>query len=229
MAERLVLDRRLVNLLTSCRLYFDQTEHGISRLFGNPSQQLSDIKTTKNTLYDSCFGYRVMEAIRNHVQHSGLPVHVINYQMRHRDTDGFDYIEFTIGPESEVSTFAENPKFKVSVLKELLDAGKKIDLRRPVREYVSCIIQLHDKLRETIGNQLRPARFIYQGSISEFSIREGQEIQFPCLMQVNEDGTTNEEIALIGDFLDYYDALYKKNAVNKNLQQSVASNSDHKA
>ena len=80
MLERLILDRRLVNLLTSCRLYLDQTDHGISEIFGNTSQQLADVKAIKNELYDSCFGYRFMEVLRNHVQHSGLPVHIIDYR-----------------------------------------------------------------------------------------------------------------------------------------------------
>src|SRR5437868_6592604 len=42
MQERLTLDRRIVNLLTACRLYLDQTDHGLSGLFGNPSPQLKD-------------------------------------------------------------------------------------------------------------------------------------------------------------------------------------------
>src|SRR6266550_5417545 len=51
MRERLALDRRLVNLLTACRLYLDQTDHGISGLFGNPSHELTAIKKFKNQLY----------------------------------------------------------------------------------------------------------------------------------------------------------------------------------
>ncbi len=226
MLERLTLDRRLVNLLTSCRLYLDQTDHGISGLFGDASQQLADVKKTKNELYDSYFGYRFMEALRNHVQHSGLPVHVIDYQRIRRKRDGPDYWDFIVVPESEISTLAENGKFKVPVLKELEKMGKKLDLRQPVREYVSCFIQLHEKLRETINSRLTVARSVYQDSLAEFSIRDGEEIQFPSLVECNEDGTTNEKIDLAGDFLGYYDALFMKNAANKNLQQSVASNSD---
>ena len=107
--------------------------------------------------------------------------------------------------------------------------GKKLDLRRPVREYVSCFIQLHEKLREAINNRLNGARSVYQGSLIEFSIRDGEEVQFPSLVECNEDGTANEEIALFGDFLGYYDALFMKNTANKNLQQLVASNSDQGA
>lgn len=228
MQQRLTLDRRLVNLLTSCRLYLDQTEHVMSGVFGNPSQQLDDVRKTKNELYDTYLGYRVMEALRNHVQHSGLPVHVINYQRIRRKGDGPDYWDFIVVPESEIRILAENEKFKVRVLRELQKLGEKLDLRRSVREYVSCFIQLHEKLRETISGRLATARSIYQDSIIEFSTFNGEELQFPSLVKCNEDGTTNEKVALVGGFLSHYDALYKTNAINKNLRQSAASTSDQK-
>src|ERR1039458_6938051 len=40
MQDRLCLDRHLVNLLSSMRLYLDHTDHGISTTFGNPSAEL---------------------------------------------------------------------------------------------------------------------------------------------------------------------------------------------
>ena len=79
MQSRLCLDRRLANLLTACRLYLDQSDHGISTLFGKGSPELAGVKAFKNGLYDAHWGYRLMEALRNHVQHSGLIVHIISF------------------------------------------------------------------------------------------------------------------------------------------------------
>ena len=68
MRDRLLLDRRFANLLTGCRLYIDHTKHALSAVFGASSKELLELENFKKTLYDSRFGFRFMEALRNHVQ-----------------------------------------------------------------------------------------------------------------------------------------------------------------
>jgi hypothetical protein len=41
MQKRLLLDRRIVNLLSACRLYLDQSSHAMSSLFGAESTELA--------------------------------------------------------------------------------------------------------------------------------------------------------------------------------------------
>ena len=41
MQKRLLLDRRIVNLLSACRLYLDQSSHAMSCLFGSESTELA--------------------------------------------------------------------------------------------------------------------------------------------------------------------------------------------
>jgi hypothetical protein len=73
MQHRIVLARRLTNVLTGFRLFVDQADHALSKIFGNPSDELQTIKQFKAKLYDNCFGYRFLEALRNHVQHCDFP------------------------------------------------------------------------------------------------------------------------------------------------------------
>src|SRR6266705_4309051 len=67
MQQRLNLDRRFVNLLSSFRLYLDQSDHNISQIFGKDSNELKSVKKFKFELYDAHFGYRLIESLRNHV------------------------------------------------------------------------------------------------------------------------------------------------------------------
>jgi len=226
MQERLILDRRLVNLLTACRLYLDQTDHGISTLFGNPSNELDTIKKFKNSLYDQHFGYRLMEALRNHVQHSGLPVRIISYGSSRSTGKGPDYTEFVVRPKADIKELRENPSFKHAILEELPTGEKEIDLRGPVREYMACFCELHDKLRETIKVVADSARHSYQAAVTEFSTLNGQNVRFPSLAELHDDDRKNGEVVLTTVFLDYLDKLQKRNSVNKLLQRSTASNSD---
>jgi hypothetical protein len=225
MLGRLAIDRRLVNLLTACRLYLDQTDHGISKLYGNPSNELADIKKFKGALYDANDGYRLMEALRNHVQHSGLPVHVISHSRSLLKGKVPNYNQYVVVPQTRPETLAENEGFKPSVLAELRLRGKEVDLRRPVRDYIGCMVTLHEKIRATLNAKVAQDRAIYELAAAEYSTINGHAVKFPHLIQVNEDSTFKEQIALVTEFLDYYDSLRKRNQVNPQLANSCASNS----
>ncbi len=130
MQDRLSLDRHLVNLLSSMRLYLDHTDHGLSTMFGKTSDQLESVKKFKGTLYDKHLGYRLLEALRNHVQHCGLPVHSISYKQSRVETRKkhvFDQV--SVEPRLDFNELASNHGFKVSVLEEIKQLGEKIDLR----------------------------------------------------------------------------------------------------
>lgn len=228
MQERLCLDRRLVNLLTACRLYLDQTDHMVSSLFGKDSEEPADVRAFKKALYDDHWGYRLMEAIRNHVQHSGLIVHAIGYPRFLSAGEGADYTEFAVTPQAQVKFLVENTKFKKSVLAELAEKGDKIDLRGPTREYLACLVRLHDKLRETIENPTAEARAAYESAVNDFKVIDGHEAKLASLLETLDDGRKNDEVALVTEFLDYHDKLRSRNVVNKSLERATASNTDQK-
>jgi hypothetical protein len=76
-ADMQTINRRLVNLLSTARLYIDQAKHDISQLSG--AERLARLKQQLSAQYDAVLGYRVMEALRNHTQHYGLPIESIRY------------------------------------------------------------------------------------------------------------------------------------------------------
>jgi hypothetical protein len=226
MQERLTLDRRIVNLLTSCRLYLDQTDRGISRLFGNPSKQLNAVKHFKSDLYDNHKGYRVMESLRNYVQHSSLPVNLITYNLSRNKGRVMDYIQFMVIPQLSCRNISKMAIFKKSVLKELIQQGEKVDLRGPAREYVECLVRLHSKLREVISNRVIDSRSTYQAAVKEYSCVDGENVELPRLLEFTDDGVQSDEINLVTHFFEYHSTLLSKNDVNRNLKRSFASNSD---
>jgi hypothetical protein len=229
MQEKLTVDRRLVNFLTSCRLYLDQTEQVLSNLFGNPSQELDSTRAFKNKLHDECFSYRLMEALRNHVLHSVLAVHEISYRSSTIECAGRpDYVRFTVCPNSLVGDLAEDDAFKDSVLTELSQLADKIDLRGPVREYVSCLTKLHRKLREVTNNPFATNRSSYSTMVANYSTLDGEKVDNPSLSAVQSDGKVTETIALVTAFLGYYDELLMQNVVRTTIPHSEASNTDQK-
>jgi hypothetical protein len=55
------------------RLVFDQAEHDLSSRFGPNSNQLARFRSARSVAYDASRAYRVVEALRNLVQHRGMP------------------------------------------------------------------------------------------------------------------------------------------------------------
>lgn len=227
MQQRLCLDRRFTNVLTAFRLYLDQTDYALSKTFGNPSPELEAIKKFKNSLYDTYFGYRFLEALRNHVQHCGLPVRIIRYSSESVETKKGEQIQFSIIPQASLDDLSANQDFKKSILNEIKsrgDIGDIIDLRPPVREFVSCLIRLHKELCSVFGDVVNCARSFYAEAVKEYSVIDGHLVQFPKLRCTDESGFVNDNIDLITDFLEVYDILHRRNSNMTDITKSCASN-----
>jgi len=62
-----------VGWLLVWRLVLDQSEHDLSSRFGTNSSQLADFRLARSRAYDGSRAYRVVEALRNLVQHREMP------------------------------------------------------------------------------------------------------------------------------------------------------------
>jgi hypothetical protein len=228
MQDRLSLDRHLVNLLSSMRLYLDHTDHGLSTMFGNPSDQLESIKKFKGTLYDKHLGYRLLEALRNHVQHCGLPVHSISYnQSRVETLKKHVFVQSLVQPRLDFNELASNHGFKASVLKEIQQLGEKIDLRPFAREYISCLIELHYQIRNKVSDVITQNRQIYAAAIKEYSTIDAKVIKHSWLQCSDDLGAITEKVELFLELLDRYDALYQRNSKVNSIVNSFVSSAAH--
>src|SRR5690606_15360556 len=68
-----VVNRRIVNLLAACRLYVDHVPHRLNPIDEKQSQQAEAFRTATREEHSERLGYRVLEALRNYVQHRGFP------------------------------------------------------------------------------------------------------------------------------------------------------------
>ncbi len=62
-----------VGWLLIWRLVLDQAEHDLSSRFGHSSDQLAKFRLARNNAYDGSSAYRIVEALRNLVQHREMP------------------------------------------------------------------------------------------------------------------------------------------------------------
>jgi len=224
MQERLLLDRRIVNLLTACRLYLDHSSHALSHLFGKNSSELAAASKRTHEAYDDIFGYRFMEELRNYVQHRGLLVHSITYWTSLVTQDAKDSLQFTIAPTVELASLEGDGKFKPSILEEAKSLGKTIDLRQTVREYVAAIWSLHMALRTVIDQTFADRFALYRSIVGKYQQHNGAKVHFSKAVVLGEQAQHLREVALVDHLLPYYDMLCRKNQTVANLTGSYASN-----
>lgn len=100
----LVLDinRVLLNLLASVRMYLDHTETSIKRRHGDTSQNWNNFKQACSSAYDGLFSYRFLYKLRNYAQHCGLPLSSFTASVReHPERTGEPYHELSFGLERD--------------------------------------------------------------------------------------------------------------------------------
>lgn len=163
---RMVLNIRLVNLLTAVRLYTDQLAGHISACFPLDGKIRFEIKDLFSAEYDESFEYRFMEALRNYVQHSGIPVHTVSSGSRWTDReDGL--LEYSLYFGSQKKVLGQDGSFKKLVLNEMPD---EVNLRAAVRVYVEAISRVHKKAREKIEEIAESSRWQLDEAIRDYMV-----------------------------------------------------------
>jgi hypothetical protein len=218
MRARLLLNRRIVNELTACRLYLDQSSHAISELFGPESVAASTATKRRCTVYDGSLSYRFMEGLRNYVQHRGLLVHCLAFKHSRIGDD----LRFTLEPRLKLSYLEEDPKFKASVLNEIKTVsskeadGEEVDLGRAMREYIAAIWSLHLENRDAIAQGCADRLSLYRSVVEQYQQRGGRRIIFPRVTELDPHGRQITEIFLLPNICEYYDKLCERKAVPVN-------------
>jgi hypothetical protein len=209
--ERDKINRRLINLLTTCRLYEDQILHNVNSIYGTKLGKAALVKKRMSQEYDSNLGCRVLKALRNYVQHRALPIYHLTYGRSRLEYESGPHGKHTITPTLSVAKLKEEGGFKRSVLKELEAEGNLIDLKPLIRLYMESIGRLHLFIRDLLADDISK----WDSKILEIqkSFRDGSAEDQLGLVIVSRDdeGTTVESIFIIEDVIKYRKWLTRKN------------------
>lgn len=142
-------NRRLSNLLGSCRFYLDYARHELKKI--SPKTQKS-FKENCSIEYDTFLGYRFMEALRNYSQHRGNPIEILVHNTdRRQNTDKKVFLTIDL---YAVNERLREGDFKQEVMEELEQLGEMHDVRAFVRQYISSLGKVHESFRHSIGENL---------------------------------------------------------------------------
>jgi hypothetical protein len=206
------INRRIINLLTMCRLYMDQVRHNIHTIFGCESEQATAFKTQSSHEYDSVFGYRVMEAMRNYVQHRSLPIGGVTNKFQWIGHEDKKRCKHTIKLIINISEVAQDGKFKASILEELKLQGDSVELTPLIRQYVESIGRIHLKVRELLGVELLESDEILLGAINLYKeSTNDMSDNFIHAVAISSDSGDNESVEIFNDLIERRKMLERMN------------------
>lgn len=194
------ISRRLINLMTTSRLYIDQVKHDISDMYGKDSKQFETLENAFRAEYDKRLGYRVMEALRNLVQHQSLPIHGLNYVSSRTNSKPAIAFESICTPSIRLETLEEAGSFKASVLAELKGAvsqKKELDLKPLVREYVTGLLAAHIELQKLLEADIEAAETTFTDVLQRFEKVYSAALPGIALVEEEPDGITKTTLYLI--------------------------------
>lgn len=151
-SDRQLLVRRLVNFLATARLYIDHTQHAVSSSPVDLGCTGKQAKAAFSEQYDKSVGYRIMEALRNHMQHRGEATKGISYPSQiERGEEDEPLWNFRLDLILDMESLRCDKCFKKSVLREIESLKpEQRDLILFIRQYVEGLGHVQEQLRGLI-------------------------------------------------------------------------------
>lgn len=220
------ISRRIINFLSTGRLYLDQSVYHLSNILSIKLNTIEEIKKEKAKQYEQCLGYRVMDALRNYVQHRGYPIENLTYTCKLVGKVPNEKLLYSITPYIQVQKLEKDNKFKKEVLKDIKPLGEKIDLKLFIREYVEALWNIHAKVRELLKSDILDWEKLFLSTIDKFKNRNSKIRSIVGLSAVkqNENGAYKDSIEIDKYIIEYRQKLQRKNSTFTNLSKRYATN-----
>lgn len=150
------MNRRVVNLLSSARLYTEQVPKELDAIYGEGSKHAATFNHY-GSQQKAFLAYRAMEALRNHAQHFGFLVYAATHSLTWENTNA------EAGLRAGLKLFVNLQRLKddrnlnkedkkiVDELATKVDRYGNINLTPMVREYMEKLCEVHQSLRDLIS------------------------------------------------------------------------------
>lgn len=221
--DLLMLNRRVINLLTTCRLYFDQVTHHLNKLDYENKGYVDSFESARATEYDENLHYRIMEALRNYAQHRGMPVNYLRHEgKRIGMIDDYELLH-SLTPSLDQSLLRNDKEFKKEILKEMTDLPDKIDLKPIIRSYIDSISKVQNVVRTILKEALIKQEYVFKRWIDEFAKEYPAEELWIAAVKMGESGTWSHPIPVFTEIIEYRKILAQKNRTPSKFSKSFVT------
>ncbi len=217
---RLMIDLRIVNLLTAARLYLDHLSGHARDCLPSQSDTSCTVKLLREAEYESKLEYRFMEELRNHVQHRGLAVHLVGLPLSLTELGEKGLREYSLRILTLKPTLVSEGKFKKRVLNEIPD---EVDLKLATRCYVESLSNIHIEIRKLIKESVDHSRQQIEDAFCKYNKEYEQNVsRLQVWKKDGEDVVESDWLFLEDD--DIRKRLQERNRKLFNLQKRFVTN-----
>ncbi|WP_321343021.1 hypothetical protein [uncultured Draconibacterium sp.] len=204
---RMRLNKRLINLLTSVKLYQDLGKHLIPKFITERKKYQREIEILFSKEYDNKKHYKFMEELRKYTQHAGLAIHITHFNMKTTNAHTNSRLEYSVNFSLNYERLQRDKMFNVTKFPEM---EGEIDLKIAVRHYIESISLVHSSIREIFKDQSNNSRELIKKAHTNF------KDQFKCdtyyLRAAKIEGSKRmKDIAILLDWDDVRIRLQQKN------------------
>ncbi|MFG6101848.1 hypothetical protein U2F10_06320 [Leptothoe sp. EHU-05/26/07-4] len=209
--EVFLVNRRVINLLSSGSLYVSVLEHAIHKIYSKDSQKYQIVKKLTSQEYDSNRpGYRVICALRNHSQHYDIPFQQLTNGIRRVEEQSKVFRKISTAPKIMPKQLKNNKEFKAKILKELEDMGELVELTPLIRQYMDSLGNIHRSIRDAITPDLLPLESILAKELQQHKKRTGWKEGLQVIV-VNELDKIVDSTNIFNDFVQRRKMLVFRN------------------
>ena len=195
------VNRRLANLLTTCRLYLDQMPNALKDRALKAAFKSQKEKEKANRL-----GYATMEELRNYVQHRDLPVTGVSYPSAWVPEDTCEWCWHIVEALFDLDKLAAeiladrrtSDRFKNDTLPRLRAQGNALNWKVLVREYISGIGAIHGDLRARLAPKVQEWDERILGTLRDYQVATQANLAVGVeAVAVNDQGEDAEVIGVL--------------------------------
>lgn len=221
-AALFAVNRRLLNFLSSARLYLDQLKHQISSMYGKDSPVWVGVRARETAEYDGSLAYRVLDALRNHSQHHSMPVGKLSFPTRREEDAGPARLRFMVVPYLDLPQLRSDSSVKKVILDEI-EATARTNLNELVRSYLDSIGRIHQEVRQLTSTDVAEWEGLFESAQTRGRAVFEDLIGLAVVIR-QDDGTVSESAYLLENVLRGHRALREKNSVLVNFAQRYVTN-----
>jgi len=216
-------NRLLLNALSTIRFYFDCSDKYLLT-FENVVPGLRDnFRIARNQQYDSRFGYRVMEALRNYSQHNGLPVHELYLRSDAVTREEPRIWRYRAVPILNMSKICQDNNFKAAIRNELKRLGMSFPIMPLMREYIAGICEIQKWARISLAPLAAKYSEVIASAIASSSDKIGDKCEALLLIKKDDEIDEYERVDISNRLSQRHQELLKQNHVFPGLEFRFAS------
>src|SRR5688500_8492791 len=107
-----------------------------------------------------------MEALRNHAQHCGLPIHSTQYNSAWVEGGEDGMLGHSVATHVTLDVLRRNPEFKRSVIKDVTE--ERLHAEPLVRDYLEGLSAVHVSMRKRLAEPFESASKTVREAIADY-------------------------------------------------------------